>query len=120
MVIGTNKGKLLETEPLLGWYLQLFEEALQRAQALLVIGYSFRDEHINHVIAQAAKSSGLRIHVMSPQTPEDFRAHLVKACGGPVPFPTDGDAIWESLHGYYCGSVEHFYIANQQALPPRD
>jgi SIR2-like domain len=80
MVIGTNKGRLLESEPLLNWYLQLFEEALQRAQALLVIGYSFRDPHINHGIVEAAKSNGLRLYVMSPQTPEDFRVNLLRAC----------------------------------------
>jgi SIR2-like domain len=119
MVIGTNKGRLLDSEPLLHWYLQLFEEALKRAEALLIIGYSFRDPHINRVIAQAAKMNGLRLYIISPQTPEDFRAHLVRACGGPIPFPTDGDAIWESLYGYYCNSVEKFYIPNEQALPPR-
>jgi hypothetical protein len=118
MVIGTNKGSLLNNEPLLRWYLQLFEDALQRAQALLIIGYSFRDPHINRVIAQAAKG-GLRLHIMSPQTPEDFRRHLVRACGGPLPHRTVDDDIWESLHGYYYGCVEEFYVPNHTALPPR-
>src|SRR5262249_48965525 len=48
MVIGTTKSKIIESEPLLRWNLELFKEAVAvRDRRLAVIGYGFADEHIN-------------------------------------------------------------------------
>src|SRR5262245_40429973 len=103
MVIGTNKGQLLAEEPLLNWYLKACAETLERTQALLVIGYSFRDQHINKMILKAVKAVGLRLYVMSPQLPETFMTSLQQVHGLMSAFSPEGDGIWRSLFGYYCG-----------------
>jgi hypothetical protein len=122
LVIGTNKGPLLQSEPLLRWYQRLFRDVLsQYNRRLLVIGYSFRDRHINDVILDAVKNCGLKLFVMSPETPERFRAHLqsVERPSASASWVVErGDEIWNALYGYYCGSVEQFYTLNQSTLAP--
>ena len=59
---------------------------------------------------------------MSPNTPEDFKAHLHGAHvnrAGTERLVERGDEVWNALYGYYCGSVEAFYYPNLQgSLPP--
>lgn len=53
--------------PILQWYLQLFEAHLSQPDArLMVIGYGFRDEHINAAIDRAA-ARGLKLFVIDPR-----------------------------------------------------
>lgn len=53
MVIGRGKETRIMQEPLLSWYLETFESVLSKeGRKLLVIGYGFRDPHINEVIAR--------------------------------------------------------------------
>ncbi|MFA5829459.1 MAG: hypothetical protein WC843_03115 [Candidatus Gracilibacteria bacterium] len=65
MIFGKNKPRDLEKEPLLAFYLWLFREVLCRDGAtLVVIGYSFRDKHINDVILDAVKNYHLRLVIV--------------------------------------------------------
>ena len=49
------------------WYMGEFEKILQAgATRLMVIGYGFRDQHINEVIEKAAASRGLQMFVIDP------------------------------------------------------
>jgi hypothetical protein len=51
-----------------------FEDQLRNAENLLVIGYSFRDDHINHAIVRWSHfSTGRRLLVIDPDWPEDAR-----------------------------------------------
>jgi hypothetical protein len=80
MVIGRNKEEQIANEPLLTWYLDLFEQVLfQRGIKLLIIGYGFRDNHINEVIAKAIKSCDLKLYIMSPSKSEEFKNELIEA-----------------------------------------
>src|SRR5262249_26994267 len=120
LVIGANKGETLTTEPVLKWYQEIFHNVLHEpGRSLLVIGYSFRDAHINETILSAVKNAGLRLFVMSPSTPEDFKSSICGARGNQLRRPGQGDEIWESLYGYYCGSVESFYTPHHVQLPPQ-
>lgn len=45
---------------------------------MFVIGYGFRDEHINEIIASSVKEHGLQLYVLSPQKPSEFMMRLTK------------------------------------------
>jgi hypothetical protein len=67
MILGGAKQQEIGNIPILKWYLQLFEESLSRPDTrLMVIGYGFRDEHINGAIGRAA-SRGLKMFINDPR-----------------------------------------------------
>jgi hypothetical protein len=65
--MGGRKEKEIEFHPILNWYMEQFERVLCGGGArLVVIGYGFRDEHINRIIIRAVRDCGLRIFVVDP------------------------------------------------------
>jgi len=112
IVIGTNKGKTLSEEPLLKWYHRIFWEALhEKERSLLVIGYSFRDAHINDVIHSAVQKAGLKLFVMSPASPEEFRAMLQGVGPAGAPYIRHGNELWQALLGYGARLFEDLGLA---------
>lgn len=96
MVVGGNKPAQIHREKLLQWYFDLFQEVLSYLnRRLLVIGYGFRDFHINEIIAQSIRQHGLKLYVISPQSPKDFKSELLR----------DNDnarkTLWQGLAGYW-------------------
>ena len=76
LVMGGDKVSLIQRSPLLAWYLQQFEEMLERQDTrLMIIGYGFLDLHINAVIQKAVDQHGLEIFNISPAGAE--HAHRV-------------------------------------------
>jgi len=75
------------------------------------------DEHINSIIADAARTD-LRLHVISPMQPREFEAHLWSRStivgGKSVP---RGKDIWQMIYGYHCTSAEELFHPNAAALP---
>jgi hypothetical protein len=66
LVMGGAKSAAIQASPVLRWYHEVFQAALLSEGArLMVIGYSFRDAHINAAINQAAKR-GLKLYVIDP------------------------------------------------------
>lgn len=109
MVIGGEKEERIAKEPLLKWYLDLFREVLRGPECnLLVIGYGFKDKHINAVIARAIRKHDLRLHIVSPQQPIDLYSQLDPVHGlfPAVVRPTqEGPTLWEGVHRYYVGKT---------------
>ncbi|TKB67254.1 MAG: hypothetical protein E8D47_05625 [Nitrospira sp.] len=109
MVIGGEKEERIAREPLLKWYLDLFREVLRGPGCnLLVIGYSFRDKHINEEIANAIRKHDLRLYVVSPQQPNDLYLQLnpIHSFSPSAARPTEAEpTIWEGLHRYYPGKA---------------
>lgn len=67
LVIGGNKHSAIAGSPILKWYFKEFEKALFGPNSrLMVIGYGFRDEHINRSIIDAVSCHGLKIFNVSP------------------------------------------------------
>lgn len=96
MVIGRGKKDRILKEPLLRCYFEIFENVLyEGSHNLIIIGYSFGDEHINSVLAKAVKK-GLKLYILSPESPEGFKTNLLKGCG----HYCDKKIIWEALAGY--------------------
>jgi hypothetical protein len=52
MAVGTEKSKQIARLPLLRWYGELFGRVLSaEGRRIMIVGYSFADEHINFTIA---------------------------------------------------------------------
>lgn len=67
MVIGTEKTQQIEQLPLISDYFEVFEEVLlTQDRKLMIAGYSFQDEHINHILARAVREANLTIHIWDP------------------------------------------------------
>ena len=111
MVIGRAKELQIGSEPLLEWYFQLFQHLLYQPEGrILIIGYGFRDEHVNRVLARAAEDFGLRLHVMAPGSPQDFLSSVRKApCG---------DVIVDSLGGMYPYTLADLFPPDQSKTEP--
>lgn len=68
LIMGGNKMREIGLSPVLTRYHQIFEESLCRPDArLMVIGYGFRDSHINEVIMRAINDRGMRMFVIAPE-----------------------------------------------------
>ena len=66
IVFGASKEQAIESNRLLRSYIEIFQEALCRADTrLMVIGYGFGDKHINGVIGRGAEA-GLKMFVIDP------------------------------------------------------
>ena len=67
MVLGGDKVRRINSEPLLKWYYEIFQDVLFRTDVnLLVIGYSFGDRHINDLLKIAIDQYGLQFCILSP------------------------------------------------------
>jgi hypothetical protein len=85
LVMGGNKVREIGLSPILSWYQRQFEEFVSQPGArLMVIGYGFRDEHINEIIMRAIIHRGLKLFVIAPEG-----AGIARAAN-----PTGGAAIY--------------------------
>jgi hypothetical protein len=79
MILGGGKARAIERYPVLRWYSDLFTDLLSRPDArLMLIGYGFRDEHINSALISAMEKglrsiSSIRPDLRSPQPQIAFR-----------------------------------------------
>jgi len=106
MVIGQGKTDQIETEALLARYFAVFEEVLAEEDGrLLIIGYGFRDQHVNRVLADAVQESGLRVFIITPETPASLHDRLGST--------ESGRAIWSGLGGYYPWALAQMFPADQ-------
>jgi SIR2-like domain len=68
LIMGGNKIREIGLSPVLSWYHQQFEERLcQGGTRVMVIGYGFRDTHINEVIMRAVNERGLKMFIIAPE-----------------------------------------------------
>jgi len=84
LVIGGNKTEAIGGSPILTWYFREFEAALFAGDArLMVIGYGFRDQHINDLIIRAVNHCGLKLFVVSPEGAGQARL-VNRSAGGAI------------------------------------
>jgi hypothetical protein len=69
LIMGGNKIAAIRKHPLLIWYHDLFEAYLSEPDSrLMVIGYGFRDPHINRMIVRAAgKNPSMLLYLVDPR-----------------------------------------------------
>ena len=121
MVIGHTKTEMIKREPLLQWYLELFEKTLlEPERQLVIIGYGFGDKHINEIIAKAIEDSRLKLVIVAPEYAVDFRHHLAPL-GGFMDFepPFEGNKIWGGVTQYVRGTVADLYHHARVDLPEK-
>jgi hypothetical protein len=67
LVLGQNKGADIDNVALLDWYRGQFREVLSQPNAhLMIIGYSFRDPHINEIIYHGT-SNWAKLFIIHPE-----------------------------------------------------
>lgn len=68
LVMGGSKAALIQRSPLLASYQDKFRDYLFSGDArLMVIGYSFSDQHINQMLIDAAAERGMSMYLVNPQ-----------------------------------------------------
>jgi hypothetical protein len=68
MIIGGDKAQQIHTHPTLRAYAKAFEERLMSPESkLMIIGYGFRDHHINRAIVRGVHEQGLKFFVICPE-----------------------------------------------------
>lgn len=66
MVVGRGKKERISFQPLLRYYWSLFEREINKPNTkLLIIGYSFNDDHVNDALISARRLNGLEITVIN-------------------------------------------------------
>ncbi len=82
MVVGDHKTDFIASSPLLAWYWDIFETVLCAGDVrLMVIGYSWSDDHINSTIVRAVSDHGLQVYFWDLKDPRDM---LAKVLGGDI------------------------------------
>jgi SIR2-like domain len=67
LIMGGNKAREIGLSPVLQWYQEQFDEHLSRGDSrLMVIGYGFRDQHINDAIKRAVLQNNLKLFIVAP------------------------------------------------------
>lgn len=114
MVIGGEKEQRISAEPLLEAYFEIFDQVLRGPNCkLLIIGYGFKDPHINQRIVQAVRNHGLKVFIISPMQPGKFCFELGDDREHPV------NMIWNSgLHGYFRGVLQDLLDMDKLKLSP--
>lgn len=107
LVIGVEKEEQIKSEPLLAWYFDIFEKALaQNGARLLIIGYGFRDKHINRIISDSINNNDLKLYILNPESPLNFKKRLETQ--GDI-----GERILQGLTGYFPYSLLQLYPSDQ-------
>ncbi|MDB0529326.1 SIR2 family protein [Ralstonia solanacearum] len=75
LILGGEKTREIGLYPVLTWYAEQFDAYLaQRDSRLMVIGYGFRDQHVNEAIARAVEQHGLKMFIVGPDGGDLARA----------------------------------------------
>jgi SIR2-like domain len=67
LILGGNKIASIAERPILRWFHEVFADYLCRPDTrLMIIGYSFNDDHINTAIKKAVAANGLSLFIIDP------------------------------------------------------
>ncbi|HAM38508.1 MAG TPA: hypothetical protein DCP53_03820 [Elusimicrobia bacterium] len=109
LVIGLDKERQIDNEPLLSWYYEIFKNILsQDDMRLLVIGYGFKDEHINTIIRDSVVNHGLKLFIINPESFKQFKLSLH------TPNPTNYcKNILSGIYNYYSYTLKDIFPPDQ-------
>ena len=66
LILGANKSATIASHDVLRWYFELYENELSEPVKLMIIGYGFRDPHINKVLLDCARNRHLKLFLVDP------------------------------------------------------
>lgn len=100
LIIGGNKSRAIQSHAVLAWSFEKFQDYLARPETkLFIIGYGFRDSHINQAIIDAVANHNLRFFV-TDQWGSDVVRHANPSFGGAIYAPNAlDDAFRNGLIG---------------------
>lgn len=100
LVIGGDKSRAIQSHAVLAWSFNKFREYITGPNAkLMVIGYGFRDSHVNEVIIEAVENHGLQFFVID-RLGSDVVRHANPTFGGAIYAPNAlDDAFRRGLVG---------------------
>lgn len=99
-IIGGGKAQAISRHPVLAWYAEEFKNRISQSDArLMIIGYGFRDDHINAVLQEAA-GNGLKVFVIDLNGADALSAltPVPRGVAGYKPSPLE-EAIRNALIG---------------------
>lgn len=64
LVLGADKAKMIASNAVLRWCFELFDRDLSEPVKLMIIGYGFRDPHINETLLKSARANHLKLFVI--------------------------------------------------------
>ncbi len=75
IITGENKIEKIKTVGLLSWYWDILRDVLTQGDAkVLILGYGFKDKHLNQVLEKAIFEKNLKIYILSPEPFSSMRA----------------------------------------------
>ena len=96
LVIGGNKSRTIDSHAVLAWSFDKFRECLTGPNTkLFVIGYGFRDSHVNEAIITAVRDHGLQFYVID-RLGSDVVRHANPSFGGDIYAPNELDEAFTS------------------------
>ncbi|RJO60282.1 hypothetical protein C4544_05465 [candidate division WS5 bacterium] len=100
-------------EPLLKLYFDIFKEVINGGnKKIVIIGYGFTDKHINNILLQGAKYHRLKIYIINPIDPPQFRIKMERTFKS-----KDFEIFWKSLSGYFPHSLIDIFPYDQHQHP---
>jgi hypothetical protein len=95
--MGTGKSAMIEKVPVLQWAFEQLRSYLANPDTrLMVIGYSFGDQHVNDLLQQAAIARTIRLFVVDPNGMDAMDRWRGAAIPGDQQFRNE---MWSVLHG---------------------
>jgi hypothetical protein len=89
LIIGNRKVQDIRLHPILSWYAENFDRYLcQPRTRLMIIGYGFRDEHINKSIERAV-GQGLQVFIIDPAGSDVVKNLNLSKRPGNIPADSD-------------------------------
>ena len=98
LIMGANKSAAIRNHPILAWGMKAFEDEVAQPQTrLMVIGYSFRDDHINSAIERGVEGKTTTLFVVDPQGIDAINQN---AHGGLISAPSAlSRKLWPHVRG---------------------
>jgi hypothetical protein len=104
LIMGENKGTQIDGVALLDWYRQQFREMLSRPDSrLMIIGYGFRDPHINEILVRGTQN-GAKLFIVDPGG--------VDALKQAPRITTDVRGLQQQLQGNIIGASRRSFLSN--------
>jgi len=114
MVIGGDKmkSKHINKEPLLKWYFKIFKEVIEQGnKKIVIIGYGFKDNHINNLLLEGIEKYNLKLCVIDSISPLEFRTKTEK-----IFKEKDFITFWKTLN-YFPHTLVDIFPHDQQQHP---
>ena len=82
---------------------------------LFVIGYGFRDQHINDLLIKAIEEYKLRLIIISSEDPENFKSRMEgrPSSNGTVWEVSKNVKIWEAVRAYFPYKLKDIFPPDQ-------